>query len=269
MRKGCNMQLLYQNHRRFQFSSTIRSLDFVPHLHSAVEIFFFTQGSSLVLHGNRWHRLSAGDVFIAFPNQIHGYEQSENVRGYLLIVPVKPYLSAYYSTLMNNLPTEPYLRKEQWEQSGLSSLLELADQDRATATEMVMQGYLHLIVGKLLSLLTLQERQPESNDALKQILLYLNEHYTESVGRGTLAKALGYTESYVSHIFSNTLKTTIPEYVNSLRIYDATRLLTQTDLSVTRIASDLGFGSIRNFNRVFLKQTGVTPKEYRQKHPGA
>lgn len=257
------MQLLYQNHSRFQFSYSTRKLDFVPHLHSAVEIFFFTQGTSMVLHGSQWQRMSAGDVFVAFPNQIHGYEQSEDIRGYLLIVPVKPYLSAYYSTLMNKTPVTPCLHKAQWEASGLLELLALAERDKATASETVMQGYLHVIMGKLLSLLTLKDSHTESDDALKKILRYLNDHYTGPVSRSDIARAVGYNESYVSHIFSDTLKTTIPDYINSMRINDASRLLAETDLPITRIASDLGFGSIRNFNRVFLKQKGVSPKEYR------
>ena len=59
------------------------------------------------------------------------------------------------------------------------------------------------------------------------------------------------------------MKTTIPQYINSLRMNDATRLLTQTDLPITQIASELGFGSIRNFNRVFLEHLGTSPKAYR------
>ena len=81
--------------------------------------------------------------------------------------------------------------------------------------------------------------------------------------RREIAKAVGYNESYISHLFSETLQTTIPDYVNSLRVYDASRLLVETDLPVARIVAELGFGSIRNFNRVFLKNTGTSPKAYR------
>ena len=257
------MRLLYQNHRDFRFSPNVKTLDFAPHLHSAVEIFFFSQGSSNVLYGNERFCLSAGDVFIAFPNQIHGYEESRDIRGALLIVPLKPFLGAYYSMLTGKFPQKPYLKRGEWEHSGLPALLALAQQDLQSSGEMLMQGYLHIIVGKLLSLLTLNDSPTESDDGLKKILLYLNAHYKEPVSRQQIAKAVGYNESYVSHVFSNALNITIPEYINSLRIYDATKLLEQTELSVTQISSEIGFGSIRNFNRVFLRHTGVSPKEYR------
>lgn len=258
------MKLFYQDYHRFQFTHRTQHLDFAPHLHDAVEIFFFTQGSSTVLCGSERYCLGAGDVFVAFPNRIHGYENSEDIRGYLLIIPVKPYLQAFRSILMNQLPEIPYLPAGQWERSGLMALLELAYRDRKQTPEQVMQGYLQVIVGKLLSMLPLTQAPVEGDDALKRVLLYLNTHYTSPVSRRELAQALGYSESYVSHLFADTMNTTIPEYVSTLRVQDAQRLLRQTDFSVTQIASELGFGSIRSFNRVFLKHTGQSPKEYRQ-----
>lgn len=258
------MKLFYQDYQRFQFTKRAQHLDFAPHLHDAVEVFFFTQGSSTVLCGSERFRLGAGDVFVAFPNRIHGYENSEDIQGFLLIIPVKPYLQVYRKMLMDQLPEQPYLSAGNWEQSGLRELLELAYQDRKLTSEQVMQGYLQVIVGKLLSLLTLTQAPAEGDDALKRVLMYLNTHYTTPVSRQELARALGYNESYISHVFAGRMKTTIPEYINSLRVQDAARLLKETDYSVTQIASELGFGSIRSFNRVFLKQTGLSPKEYRQ-----
>lgn len=258
------MQPLYQDYQSFLFSKRSQRLDFAPHLHEAVEIFFFTRGSSTVLCGSERFRLGAGDVFVAFPNRIHGYEHSENIEGYIFIIPVKPYLQPYRSVLMNQLPEKPFLSAEQWQNTGLLPLLELAYRDRKQASQQVMQGYLQVIVGKLLSLLSLTQAPAEGDDALKQVLMYLNTHYTANVSRGELARELGYSESYISHLFTGTMRTTIPEYVSSLRVQDAERLLLQTDYSVTQIASELGFGSIRSFNRVFLKQTGFSPKEYRQ-----
>ena len=257
------MKLFYQDYHQFQFTKRAQHLDFAPHLHDAVEIFFFTQGSSTVLCGNERYHLGAGDVFVAFPNRIHGYADSCDIRGYLLIVPVKPYLQGYRKVLSEQLPQMPYLSAGQWERSGLMELLELAYRDRQQVPEYVMQGYLQVIVGKLLSMLTLSQAPAEGDDALKRVLLYLNNHYTSPISRQTLSRELGYNESYISHVFAATMKTTIPEYVSSLRVQDASRLLRQTDYSVTQIASELGFGSIRNFNRVFLKQTGLSPKAYR------
>ena len=102
------------------------------------------------------------------------------------------------------------------------------------------------------------------HSTLHSILEFCSAHFTEEISLETVAASLHLSRCYISHLFSQTLKTTLPEYVHSLRLSDAARLLRQTDQNVTRIALDLGFGSLRNFNRVFLKQIGMTPTEYRQ-----
>ena len=256
------MKFLYEQKSSYVFRFTDH-LDFPPHLHDAVELVYLKEGSSLFMHGSEKTLLKAGDFFISFPNQIHGYENSKDTQLYLLILPVKPYLSAYRKVLTEKVPVQPYLKKGGWEPEGIEALLCLALQDKETASEEVMQGYFQVLMGKLLQMLPLQDAGAVANDALRSILLYIGDHYTEPLTRREIAKAVGYNESYVSHLFSQTLKTTLPEYIHSLRVSDATRLLTQTDLSVTRIALDLGFGSLRNFNRVFLKETGMTPTQYR------
>ena len=116
-----------------------------------------------------------------------------------------------------------------------------------------------MIFGKILSLLSLNEA---GNDAIQRVLLYINDHYKEPIGRKDIAHAAGYTESYISHLFSTTMRTSLPDYINALRV-EAKELLKGTDLSVSQIAA-LGFGSIRNFGRTFQKLTQRSPKDYRK-----
>ena len=96
------MRLLYEQKNKYIFRFT-HYLDFPPHLHDAVELVYLKEGSSLFTHGGEKTRLEAGDFFISFPNQIHGYEQSENTQLYLLILPVKPYLSVYRKLLTEKI----------------------------------------------------------------------------------------------------------------------------------------------------------------------
>ena len=258
------MELLYEQKNSFVLRYTDH-LDFPPHLHDAVEIVYLKSGSSLFMHGTEKTLLEAGDIFISFPNQIHGYENSRDTRLYLMILPVQPYLSAYRKLLTEKLPVRPYLKKGQWENAQIEQLLQLALADSKSSSEEVMQGYFQVLAGKILQQLPMKNADSVVDDALRSILLHIGAHYTESLSRKEIAKAVGYNESYISHLFADTLKITLPEYIHSLRMRDATKLLTQTDIPVTRIALDLGFGSLRNFNRVFLKWYGMTPTQYRRK----
>lgn len=255
------MKLLYQDNHGYRFDKNRRTLDFQPHLHGAVELYYFLEGESLVQCGTEKYRLKAGDLFIAFPNQVHGYEQSANTRGYIMILQTKVWLKPYYKTLTEKLPVTPYLKKGSFEHTGIPELLEMAFKDQNTVSKDVLQGYFAVIFGKLLSLLTLEDAR---NDTLRDVLMYIHDHYTEPVSRKDIARTVGYTESHISHLFSATMKTSLPDYINALRVEDAKELLTGTDMTVSQIAESLGFGSIRNFGRAFQKHTSTSPREYRK-----
>ena len=257
------MKLLYQDNHGYRFTKAPRKLDFPPHLHGAVEVFYFLEGRSLVQCGTQKHQLEAGDLFIAFPNQIHGYEQSENIRGFLMILQVSTWLKPYYKLLTEKLPREPFLKKGAFEHTRIPELLELACQDQETVSKDILQGYFAVIFGKILSLLQLEDGR---NDTLREVLMFIHDHYKESISRKEIAHGVGYTESHISRLFSATMRSSLPDYINSLRTEDASDLLKTTDMPITQIAESLGYGSIRNFNRTFLKQTGMTPKQYRLKN---
>lgn len=257
------MKLLHQGNYQFRFFQP-KTLDYPLHLHNAVEIIFLTCGSADVLFGSSRARLMPGDVFICFPNQVHGYENSSAVQGYVMIVPMNPYLSSFHSTLDQKLPADPILTKGTWEHTAVPQLLELAHQDMDSASKQIMQGYLLLIVGKLLPLLPLKDIPSGSADVLQSVLLYLNDHYTQSISRRDIAKAVGCNESYISHLFSDTFQTTLTDYITSLRMGDALAALSNTTTPVSQIALSLGFGSLRSFNRSFRQYTGMTPTAYRK-----
>ena len=257
------MPLLYEEKRKYRFCRETDPKDFPVHLHHAVEICIMLHGSCYVLYRNRRIQLRAGDVFVAFPNQPHGYEDNRETERYLMILPVKPYLDLLAKTLTEFVPEEPVLRRGSWEHLDILSLTEQAYKDIPKSPDQVVQGYFSVLVGKILSLMKLKAYEPDNENVLRAVLLYIHAHYREPICRGMIAKAVGYDESYISHVFSQSLRMGITQYINRLRIDDAQILLRNTNDLVSQIAADLGFGSIRNFNRVFLKEMCVTPKEYR------
>lgn len=256
------MKLLHQGNHQFRFYVP-KTLDYPIHLHNALEIIVLTGGSASLLYGNTRLSLSGGDVFVCFPNRVHGYEGSTDVTGYVLIIPVNPYLNVYSGTLEQKHPSDPLLHRGQWEHTGLLQLLNIAYQEQTQVSKAVIQGYLLVIVGKLLSLLTLTQAPSGSADVLQAVLLYLNDHYTQPITRKTIAKAVGCNESYISHIFADTFQSTLTDYITSLRMGDALELLANTSQSVSQIALSLGFGSIRSFNRVFFSRMHMSPTAYR------
>ncbi len=252
------MQILYQGNQKFHFTIS-RNLDYEIHLQNSLELIFLQEGTCHFHCGSADGWLQPGQFLAVFPNQIHSFDSSRQVRAFLLIVPAQPFLAAYADTLFRMVPERPCL-----ETGPLQPLLEMMEADAKTASEPVLQGYMQVQVGKVLEQVTLKPVSRGPDEALHKLLFYLEEHYAEPLSRKQLARVLGYSEGYLSHIFSEALGTTMPDYINTLRVRKAMELLRRTECTVTDAALALGFGSVRNFNRAFQKETGMTPAKWRK-----
>ena len=258
------MRLIRQQNPNIIFHKR-STLDFPLHLHNVLEIVFLRQGSATAVCGGNRYELTPGDVFVAFPNQPHGYENSRDVESDVLIIPLQPFLSPWRSMLTQKIPASPVLPCGQWEDTGIPALLDLLRPEYKAVSQPVLQGYAMIVAGKLLPLLKLTDQSAEGGDMLRALLLYISEHYHEPITRKDIAQGMGYNESYLSHVFSENLQATMMDYVNSLRLKDAKMLLMETDLPVSDICLQLGFGSLRTFNRLFTKAENMSPREYRKR----
>ena len=79
------------------------------------------------------------------------------------------------------------------------------------------------------------------------------------------ADHLGLNRSYLSSQFKKETGINLNDFINLMKIDEATRLLVTTDRSVADIASLLAFSSQSYFQSVFKKHTGMTPLQYREK----
>ena len=254
------MKLLHQDTPHIRFQSR-QNLDFPQHLHNVLELVFVRSGTVTAVAGSQRYGLTAGDVFVSFPNQPHGYEGSREVTGDLLILPAH-YLSPWWQCA-NSEPVSPVLKKGSWEHTDIDKIWALVLPERKQVSQAVLQGYALVIAGKLLPLIPLQGRNDDRQDALGAVIRYIGAHYREPLSRSELALAVGYNESYISHLFAQQLQTTFVDYITALRLKDARDLLQNPDITVSQISLTLGFGSIRSFNRAFYREFGVNPTTYR------
>ena len=101
------------------------------------------------------------------------------------------------------------------------------------------------------------------NNALASVLIYMREHYKESIDLPEVASKLGYTPTYISHCISAIPNMNFRKLLNSLRIDYAKELLLSKNFKMIDIALECGYSGERTFYRAFQEIVGMTPNEYR------
>lgn len=115
----------------------------------------------------------------------------------------------------------------------------------------------------LMELLSRQNRRADD-----RIAGYIDANFAQPLSLSVIAKALYLNPSYAAHVFRRERHCTVTQYIMQTRILRARELLLTTDLPVSNIAINTGFLDANYFARVFRRQTGQSPTEFRRKNAG-
>ena len=108
--------------------------------------------------------------------------------------------------------------------------------------------------------------EPSSRDeatAADAGIAYIFENLRSHIRMSEAARLASMSEPTFSKYFRKVSGLTFSDMVKKLRIAHACRLLEQTDKAVSAIAEDSGYTNLANFNKQFLSEVGMTPREYR------
>lgn len=100
----------------------------------------------------------------------------------------------------------------------------------------------------------------------EQVVRYIARNYRGMISMEQLAHQMNYTPQYVSRKFKEQMGCSPLDYTIRLRIDLARNLLCDTEATLQEIAAYVGYPDTVYFNRMFKKQTGITPGEYRRQY---
>ena len=256
----------YENKTRPFYGFPTDALTPAPHFHDAIEVVYVLKGGGTAHADSSVSPIHPGDLFIAFPNQVHYYEGAG--KGLYLVLIVRPEaVFGARETMTEYIPKTNVLTLGEGDPA-LVAMKHSAKREGEGWARTEHAGYVNLLFGSVMPRLPLKQRLRADNATLKEILEYCTAHYAEDVTLDTLAEALRLSRYHISHVFSDKLGLSFHTYLSTLRINRACELLEEGDKRVTEIAIEVGFGSIRSFNRAFQCLMGMTPLEYRAQARG-
>ena len=262
------MRPLYENRQSdFYFRDDAKSpLQCNAHLHYHLELLCLLDGHTRAYADSGEYELESGDIFLAFPNQIHRFESVDR-ESYMLFI-INPDLMPELSRLLTTaLPLSNVVRgaaKDSELFGRLRAMAEAGSMEDHPYRDVILKGQMLSFFGELLCRMELTAPREGDSQSLKAVVRYCSQNFTKELSLEILERELHISKYYISHLFSHKLNMRFNDYINSLRISDACRYLRHDARSITEISELVGFSTLRTFNRAFIKQIGVTPSQYRK-----
>ena len=110
------------------------------------------------------------------------------------------------------------------------------------------------------------ERIRRSTERTKQMIQYIQEHFSEEPTTAEIAASAGISESEALRCFRSTIGMPPVRYLKQYRVERAAALLSSSQYKISEIGSMCGFGDASYFTKLFREQKGCTPTQYRQKN---
>ncbi len=230
------------------------------HFHRSYELVYVFSGAAECMVGFRPLTVRAGECALFLPNEVHAVRFSGETCGWVGVFS-PAYVPAFDKLTRGKTATEHRFTCDPATRAYLEARLFLAQ----TPPVLTLKSCLYAACEQFARAVTLTDLPGNEADVTNAILSYIASGFDADINLHTLATYLGYDYSYTSRLFRRIFGMSFTAYVNMCRIQEATAYLTDTDLSVTEIAARCGFGSVRTFNSVFRRQTGLSPRAYRNR----
>ncbi|GAB2781572.1 AraC family transcriptional regulator [Rhabdobacter roseus] len=109
-----------------------------------------------------------------------------------------------------------------------------------------------------------QNFQYESSDRFRKVTEYIMQNFDQDISLPEIASVASMGVTAFCNFFKEQYRVTFVEYLNTVRIGHACKLLAENDRHVVEVAYECGFNNLANFNRQFKKFKNMTPTIYRK-----
>lgn len=252
---------------------------YFPHRHTFYQIVLFTEGGGTHSIDFRQFHVEAHQVYAMAPGQVHTWEFAPNTEGYIVnfnesfftaichdphFVEGFPLFNAVSGSPVNLLDVECCGEV----QILLEKMLNEFQQDWEYKAEMLRAMLLELIVVLSRRLPRLAQPQVSRHqlNVLRQFERLIETHFRQKRLPREYAEMLYITPNHLNALVSAALGKSAGELIRERVLLEAKRLLVNSDLSVSQIASELNFEDNAYFARFFKKHTGVSPEAFRAEY---
>lgn len=242
------------------------------HVHSEWELIWILDQPMSVTCDSMSFQVEPGQMVLFSPNEPHEFHKVTTGSTFLCLQIATESLPAMPQIVITDHFPHRWLNREEYAllQKNLAQIMECY-LHREENYSLYCMGQSCLILYQLLRKMPVRELSAEElaaigkrNERLKRLLSFVEENYMQKIRLTDFARQENCSLSYLSRFIKEVLNQSFQEYVTSVRFNCACKLIAGGQKRMLDVCMESGFSDYRYFSRVFQKNYGMTPEQYRQ-----
>jgi AraC-like DNA-binding protein/mannose-6-phosphate isomerase-like protein (cupin superfamily) len=245
------------------------------HKHTFYEILWVDEGHSRQTIDYRSYELGANSLFFISPGQLHEFEEWQPLKGGTIMFTADFFLinqqnqdKLFELSFLDNVYANPNLQLALPDFQEIRRFIDLlmAEKKRENSNPQILQSLLHVL---LLQIQRSVDAHADETVSKRTIVVFKNfknlleKHFKSDMTVQDYAAALNITQHHLNRVAKAVTGKTATEVIRERSLLEAKRLLTFSDYSVAEIAAELGYFDNSYFTKMFRKDVGSTPTEYK------
>lgn len=250
-------------------------------------LYLIDQGKAAVYMNKKKYELSEGELFIIPKFTFHNYECEDYMNHYYIcffdeviggrslfdttVIRYQPQATRIDRLLFDRyleLNPECSIRNANPKTYDNKDNLYTVNQSRTDynlATEIESNGILLQLFSRFLTEASFPEAESRNqHERLALVFNHIDNHLQQQIQVSRLAELMCISTDHFSRIFRRVIGMGASQYIQTKRVERAQTLLLTSSLSIKEIAETVGIPNLSQFSKLFSKETGHSPREYRQ-----
>ncbi len=242
----------------FNYSADIyKDIDWHTHFHDCYELIYSFEGYIKVTIAEKDELLSTGEFLLISPYTTHSFSIDASSRAWIGLFSedfIASFADKYKNSQFSKFTCDPQIEK----------MLDKYLISNNSPDHYMLTSCLYMVCNECEK--NADRRDMKGNLEFKNAVVeYIADNIDKDITMSDVSNALGYEYHYLSALFHDCFCMNFKNFINLLRFDMSCRSLSDKNKDITTVCQECGFGSVRNFNRVFKKMSGMTPRDYKSK----
>lgn len=229
------------------------------HFHKNFELIYVHKGAVDCTVNGKKYSLSSGDFGLCLSYEVHNYSPKNDAL-YWVCVFSEEYVKTFAKLVQNKHGNEYVFKCK----DDVLQYIKVSLINQENPSLLTIKSCLYAICNEYLENITLTEQDTKRQQLMVSVTKFVEENHTKKITLKDISEHLGYDYHYVSRCFRKIFNMSFTDFINLYRLETALYLLIETNKSITEIAYESGFQSVRSFNNYFKIHYRINPSQYKK-----